>query len=458
MYNVAIIGAGPAGIFSALEIIKLRPEWKVILIEKGQKIEKRKCPIREGSPKCVNCKRCGLLCGWGGAGAFSDGKLTLTPDVGGHLVDYMSREKVEQLIKYADNMYLEHGATDEVFGTDMEVFREIEREAALAELKLVHSPVRHLGTERRLDVLKHMQDFLDERITILNNVTAQSLIVECEQVKGIVLDNGETIKAQYTIIAPGREGADWLTHEFAKNKIGMVNNAVDIGVRVELPAPVFAPLTDKLYESKLVYYSPTFGDEVRTFCMNPNGEVVQENYNGIATVNGHSYANIKTNNTNFALLVSKKFTEPFKEPIAYGQHIASLANMLAGGILVQRFGDLLEGRRSTPDRIKSSIITPTLSCATPGDLSLVIPYRQMKSIIEMLFALDKIAPGTASRYTLLYGIEVKFYSARVKLTNELETEGVKNLFTIGDGAGVTRGLIQASASGVYVAQTICARG
>lgn len=458
MYNVAIIGAGPAGIFSALEIIKLRPEWKVILIEKGQKIEKRKCPIREGSPKCVNCKRCGLLCGWGGAGAFSDGKLTLTPDVGGHLVDYMSREKVEQLIKYADNMYLEHGATDEVFGTDMEVFREIEREAALAELKLVHSPVRHLGTERSLDVLKHMQDFLDERITILNNVTAQSLIVECEQVKGIVLDNGETIKAQYTIIAPGREGADWLTHEFAKNKIGMVHNAVDIGVRVELPAPVFAPLTDKLYESKLVYYSPTFGDEVRTFCMNPNGEVVQENYNGIATVNGHSYANIKTNNTNFALLVSKKFTEPFKEPIAYGQHIASLANMLAGGILVQRFGDLLEGRRSTPDRIKSSIITPTLSCATPGDLSLVIPYRQMKSIIEMLFALDKIAPGTASRYTLLYGIEVKFYSARVKLTNELETEGVKNLFTIGDGAGVTRGLIQASASGVYVAQTICARG
>lgn len=458
MYNVAIIGAGPAGIFSALEIVKLRPEWKVVLIEKGQKIEKRKCPIREGSPKCVNCKRCGLLCGWGGAGAFSDGKLTLTPDVGGHLVDYMSREKVEELIKYADDMYLEHGATDEVFGTNMEVFREIEREAVKAELKLVHSPVRHLGTERSLDVLKHMQDYLDERITILNNVTAQNLIVECEQVKGIVLDNGDIIKAQYTIIAPGREGADWLTHEFAKNKIGMVNNAVDVGVRVELPAPVFAPLTDKLYESKLVYYSPTFGDEVRTFCMNPNGEVVQENYNGIATVNGHSYANIKTNNTNFALLVSKKFTEPFKEPIAYGQHIASLANMLAGGILVQRFGDLLEGRRSTPDRIKSSVITPTLTCATPGDLSLVIPYRQMKSIIEMLFALDKIAPGTASRYTLLYGIEVKFYSARVKLTNELETEGVKNLFTIGDGAGVTRGLIQASASGVYVAQTICARG
>lgn len=457
MYNVAIIGAGPAGIFSALEIVKLKPDWKVILIEKGQKIEKRICPIRNGAPKCVNCNKCGLLCGWGGAGAFSDGKLTLTPDVGGHLIDYMSRKDVEYYIDYADKLYLEHGATDEVFGTNLETFREIERKAVLAELKLVHSPVRHLGTERSLDVLKHMQDYLTDKITILNNVTAKSLIVECEQVKGIVLDNGETIRAEHTIIAPGREGADWLAHEFAKNKIGMVNNAVDVGVRVELPAPVFAPLTDKLYESKLIYHSPTFGDEVRTFCMNPNGEVVQENYSGIATVNGHSYANIKTNNTNFALLVSKKFTEPFKEPIAYGQHIARLANMLGGGILVQRFGDLLDGRRSTPDRIKSSIITPTLKSATPGDLSLVIPYRQMKSIIEMLFALDKIAPGTASRYTLLYGIEVKFYSARVKLTNALETEGVKNLYAIGDGAGVTRGLIQASASGVYVARTICGK-
>ncbi len=457
MYNVAIIGAGPAGIFAALEITKLKPDWKVVLIEKGQKIEKRKCLLREGYEKCPTCKKCGLLCGWGGAGAFSDGKLTLTPDVGGHLIDYMSREKVEDLIKYADDLYLKFGATDEVFGTDKKVFQEIERQAALAELKLVHSPVRHLGTERSLDVLKGMQDYLDEKITIINNVCAKNLIVECEQVKGIVLDNGETIRAEYTIIAPGREGADWLTKEFDKNKIGFVNNAVDVGVRVELPAPVFEPLTSKLYESKLVYYSPTFGDEVRTFCMNPNGEVVQENYNGISTVNGHSYAEKTTNNTNFALLVSKKFTEPFKEPIQYGQHVASLANMLAGGVLVQRFGDLLEGRRSTPERIKSSIITPTLTCATPGDLSLVIPYRQMLSIIEMIYALDKIAPGTASRYTLLYGIEVKFYSARVKLTNELETEGVKNLFAIGDGAGVTRGLIQASASGIHAARTICSR-
>ena len=457
MYNVAIVGAGPAGIFAALEIMKLKPDWKVVLIEKGEKIEKRVCLLRNGYNKCPSCKKCGLLCGWGGAGAFSDGKLTLTPDVGGNMLDYMSRKSVEELIKYSDDLYLKFGATEEVFGTDINTFRELERQAALAELKLVYSPVRHLGTERSLDVLKSMQDYLDERITILNNVSARNLIVECEQVKGLVLDNGQEIRAEYTIIAPGREGADWLTKEFSQNKIGMVNNAVDVGVRVELPAPVFEPITSKLYESKLIYHSPTFGDEVRTFCMNPNGEVVQENYNGISTVNGHSYAEKTTNNTNFALLVSERFTEPFKEPIQYGQHIASLANMLAGGILVQRFGDLLDGRRSTPERIKASILTPTLTCATPGDLSLVIPYRQMTSIIEMLYALDKIAPGTASRYTLLYGIEVKFYSARVKLTNELETEGVKNLFAIGDGAGVTRGLIQASASGVHVARVICNR-
>lgn len=457
MYNVAIIGAGPAGIFTALEIVKLRPDWKVVLVEKGKKIEKRKCFLREGHKSCPNCKRCGLLCGWGGAGAFSDGKLTLTPDVGGNLVDYMSRKDVEDLIDYTDKIYLDFGATEVVYGTDKADFAKLAHEATLAELKLVHSPVRHLGTERSLNVLKNMQDFLGDKITILYDEVADKLIVENEQVKGFTIKSGQTITAEYIIIAPGREGADWLSSEFAANKIGMVNNAVDIGVRVELPAPVFEPITEKLYESKLIYHSPTFGDEVRTFCMNPYGEVVSENYNGILTVNGHSYATRKTDNTNFSLLVSEKFTEPFKEPIAYGQHVARLANMLAGGVLVQRFGDLLDGRRSTIERINSSTITPTLTSATPGDLSLVLPYRQLLSIIEMLYALDKIAPGTASRYTLLYGVEVKFYSARVKLTDELETEGVKNLFSIGDGAGVTRGLIQASASGVHVARVICSR-
>jgi uncharacterized FAD-dependent dehydrogenase len=456
-YNVAIVGEGPAGIFTALEIMKLRPDWKIVILDKGKRIEKRKCFLREGYKACPGCKTCGLLCGWGGAGAFSDGKLTLTPDVGGHLVDYMERKDVEELIDYVDKLYLKFGATDVVYGTNKEDYADIAHQATMAELKLIHSPVRHLGTERSLDVLKNMQDYLGEKITILNDEAADKLIVENGQVKGFTTKKGQKIEAEYIVIAPGREGADWLTSEFAENKIGMVNNAVDIGVRVELPAPVFEPITEKLYESKLIYYSPTFGDEVRTFCMNPYGEVVSENYNGILTVNGHSYATKRTENTNFALLVSEQFTEPFKEPIAYGQHVARLANMLAGGVLVQRFGDLLDGKRSTVERIKSSTLTPTLQSATPGDLSLVLPYRQLTSIIEMLYALDKIAPGTASRYTLLYGVEVKFYSGRVKLTNELETEGVKNLFTIGDGAGVTRGLIQASASGVHVARTICAR-
>ena len=458
MYNLAIIGAGPAGIFTALEIVKLKPDWKIVIIEKGPRIEKRKCFLREGYDKCPHCKKCGLLCGWGGAGAFSDGKLTLTPDVGGHLIDYMSREEVEKLLRYSDDLYLEFGADKTIFGDDIEIYNELARLATLAELKLVYSPVRHLGTEKSLFVLKAMQDYLEDKVKIITDVQACDLIVECGQVKGFTLSDGEKINAEYIVVAPGREGADWLTKEFARHKIGMVNNAVDIGVRVELPAVVMQPLTDKLYESKFIYHSPTFGDEVRTFCMNPYGEVVVENYNGISTVNGHSYADVKkTQNTNFALLVSERFTEPFKEPIAYGQHVARLANMLSGGVLVQRFGDLLDGRRSTYERLKASTIVPTLSCAVPGDLSLVLPYRQLLSIIEMLYALDKIAPGVASRFTLLYGIEVKFYSARVKLTKQLETETVKNMFAIGDGAGVTRGLLQASASGVYAARTIASK-
>ncbi len=457
MYNVAIVGGGPAGIFTALEITKLKPDWKVLLIEKGSRIEKRKCLIREGLKQCPSCKTCGLLCGWGGAGAFSDGKLTLTPEVGGHLVDYMAYKDVEDLISYCDNIYLDHGATRTVFGTNRADFADIEKAATLAELKLVHSPVRHLGTEKSLAVLKSMQDYLESRIDIVNNEQVSELIIKDDVIKGFITNKGTKYEADYVVVAPGREGADWLSQEFIKHKIEVVNNAVDVGVRVELPAAVMEPITSRLYESKLIYHAPTFQDEVRTFCMNPNGEVVNENYNGISTVNGHSYADKKTPNTNFALLVSKKFTEPFHEPIKYGQHIASLANMLSGGILVQRFGDLLDGRRSTPQRIKESIIQPTLECATPGDLSLVLPYRQLLSIIEMLYALDKIAPGVASRYTLLYGIEVKFYSARVLISNELETKGVKNLFAIGDGAGVTRGLMQASASGVHVARVIASR-
>ena len=300
-----------------------------------------------------------------------------------------------------------------------------------------------------------MQDYLSEKTDIITDEAAKHLIIENGEIRGFTTDKGNTYYAENVIVAPGREGADWLSHELANTDAELVNNAVDVGVRVEIPAAVMEHITDKLYESKLIYYSPTFGDEVRTFCMNPHGEVVCENYNGIATVNGHSYADKKTKNTNFALLVSKRFTEPFKEPIQYGQHVARLANMLSGGVLVQRFGDLLDGRRSTPERMRNSILTPTLTSATPGDLSLVLPHRHLSSIIEMLLALDKIAPGVAARHTLLYGIEVKFYSSRVKIDNNLETCGVKNLYAIGDGAGLTRGLIQASASGILAANSIC---
>lgn len=456
MYDVAIIGAGPAGIFSALEITKQKPDWKIVIIEKGPKIETRRCPVREGH-KCPPCNNCNLLCGWGGAGAFSDGKLTLSPYVGGNLNDYISREELEKLISYTDDIYLEHGATETIYGTDNDSVLDIQRKATLAELRLIYSPIRHLGTDRSVEVLKNMQDCLAKKIEIITNERAKSLIVENGIVKGLLTDKGNNINAKYVIAAPGREGSDWFSQELARLNLTCENNAVDVGVRVELPAPVMEGLTSKLYESKLVYQSPTFGDEVRTFCMNPYGEVVCENYEGIATVNGHSYANKKTENTNFALLVSKRFTEPFKEPIKYGQHIASLANMLAGGVLVQRLGDLLSGRRSTPQKIADGVVRPTFTAAVPGDLSLVLPHRHLMSIIEMLHALDKIAPGVASRYTLLYGVEVKFYSSRVRLNNELEIDGIKNLFAIGDGAGVTRGLIQASASGILAARAICKR-
>ena len=456
MYDVAIIGAGPAGIFTALELVKLKPDWKIAIFDKGPSIQKRNCPARKGS-YCTRCKTCDLLCGWGGAGAFSDGKLTLSSDVGGNLLDYINRTELETLISYVDQIYLDFGATKTVYGTDGDSIADISRQATLAELKLIYSPIRHLGSDRSSAVLKAMQDNLKDKIEIHPSESADELIVKNGTIEGFTTTRGRTIQARNVIVAPGREGADWLSKEFSKLKIDLSNNAVDVGVRVELPAPVMEDLADKLYESKFVYNAPTFGDQVRTFCMNPNGEVVCENNNGIVTVNGHSYANTKTDKTNFALLVSKQFTDPFKEPIAYGQHIARLANMLGGGIIVQRFGDLLSGRRSTPQKIERGVVKPTLTSATPGDLSLVLPYRHMTSIVEMLMALDKIAPGVASRYTLLYGVEVKFYSSRVNLSYELETEGIKNLYAIGDGAGVTRGLIQASASGVLVARTIASK-
>lgn len=455
-YDVIIIGAGPAGIFTALELTEKKENLKLLLIEKGKDIEKRYCPLKDKKMPCQNCTSCSIVSGWGGAGAFSDGKLTLTTEFGGWLDEYIGKSKVAQLINYVDRIYLRFGATKIVHGTNSKKVKELQQKAATADLRLIPARVKHLGTEKCFNILKDMRDYLNPKMDILTSTMVSRILVENNAVKGVVTKDGKEYRGDYVVCAPGREGAEWFAEEAGRLELDMMSNPVDIGVRVEVPSVVMEHITDVVYESKLVFYSKLFDDKVRTFCMNPYGEVVMENNSGLMTVNGHSYADKKTNNTNFALLVSKTFTEPFKEPITYGKYIASLANMLGGGVLVQRLGDLLAGRRSTRERIGRGLVEPTLKEATPGDLSLVFPYRHLMNIIEMLEAIDKIAPGVYSRHTLLYGVEVKFYSSRLKLTNKLETQ-VKNLFAAGDGAGVTRGLAQASASGVLVAGEILKR-
>lgn len=456
-YDVIIIGGGPAGIFTALELVKKSPETKILLLEKGRNIEKRSCPINKTTEKCIKCKPCSIVNGWGGAGAFSDGKLTLTTDFGGILHQYVSRENLSKLIKYIDKVYMDFGATKEIHGTEVEKVLEIEKKAASADLKLIPAQVKHLGTDKNYEILKEMQKYLLERIDIKFMSPVEEILVENNKVIGVKTYNGEKYYSKYVAAAPGREGSQWFKDECNRLNLSLKNNAVDIGVRVEVPAVVLKEITDVVYESKLIYYTKFFDDRVRTFCMNPYGEVVVENNDGLKTVNGHSYADKRTDKTNFALLVSKEFTEPFNSPIAYGKYIASLANMLGEGVIVQRLGDLLDGRRTTKKRIKRSLLEPSLKDATPGDLSLVLPYRFLQDIIEMLQAMDKIAPGVYSKHTLLYGVEVKFYSSRVKLTNELETE-IENLFAAGDGAGVTRGLAQASVAGVIIARQLLKRG
>jgi hypothetical protein len=455
-YDVIIIGAGPAGIFTALELVDKAPGLSVLILEKGKDIEGRICPSKENKVQCRHCDPCSIVNGWGGAGAFSDGKLTLTTEFGGWLDEYIPKSEVAELIGYVDRIFLSFGATEIVHGVDSLKVKEIQQKAATADLRLIPARVKHLGTEKCWNILKEMRNYLDSKVDIKTSTNAKTILVDKGQVKGVVTENGEEFHADYVVSVPGREGAEWFAREAVRLKLDMSINPVDIGVRVEVPSVVMEHITDVVYESKLVYYSKSFDDRVRTFCMNPYGEVVIENNSGLITVNGHSYADRKTPNTNFALLVSKTFTEPFKEPISYGKYIATLANMLGGGVLVQRLGDLLSGRRSTPERIKRGLVEPTLKEATPGDLSLVFPYRHLVSILEMLQAMDKLAPGVYSNHTLLYGVEVKFYSARPQLSSALETQ-VKNLFAAGDGAGVTRGLAQASVSGVMVAREILKR-
>ena len=440
-YDVIIVGSGPAGIFAALELSQ-SPGLRVLLIEKGKDID----------------KRTNLVCGLGGAGAYSDGKLTLTPEVGGRIQDYLGKAESQALIKHIDDIYLKFGAPDKLYGIGDEI-SEVSRRASLAGLRLIPVPLRHLGTERCRSVLKAMRDYLVSRLELRLEVTAVSVIASNRKVRGVETEAGERLDCDYLILAPGREGADWLATEAKRLKLTLYNNPVDVGIRVEVPVAVMAELTNVLYEAKLEFLSQSFDDRIRTFCMCPAGEVTMETTGGsdpVITVNGHSYANSKSQNTNFALLVSTDFTEPFREPIAYGKYLARLANILSGGVLVQRLGDLMEGHRSTPARIERGIVKPTLGEATPGDLSFVLPYRHLTGILEMIQALNKLAPGVASRHTLLYGVEVKFYSCRPHLSSHLETE-VENMFAAGDGAGVSRGLIQASASGLVAAREILRR-
>ena len=455
-YDVIIVGAGPAGIFAALELSQ-DGNLSVAILDKGPNIDKRICPARLPGGRCIKCKTCFLLSGWGGAGAFSDGKLTLSPAVGGHLPEIIGQERTAKLIEQVDGTYVGYGASGPVHGIRTDETEELEKHSALAGLRLLNVPIRHMGTERSADVLRAMRAELTRRgIHIADRTKVTDILTENRRAIGVVTSSGDTFRGRFVIVAPGREGAQWLSNVATQLELSLTVNPVDLGVRVELPAQVLRPLTDLLYEPKLHYYSRAFDDKVRSFCVCPYGQVVAEWVDDVMTVNGHSYADRRTTNTNFALLVSKNFTEPFKDPIAYGKSIARLANLLSGGIIVQRLGDLEQGRRSTVQRLARSIVTPTLKQATPGDLNLVLPYRYVVNLLEMLHAMDKIAPGVASRHTLLYGVEAKFYSSRLELTPELETK-VSNLFAAGDGAGITRGLVQASASGVVVAQAILNR-
>ena len=450
-YDVIIIGAGPGGIFAAYELMKKKPDCKIAVFEEGYPLEKRKCPIDgEKVKSCINCKRCSIMCGFGGAGAFSDGKYNITNDFGGTLYKYIGKKQALDLMYYVDDINLRYGGEGtKLYSTAGSKFK---KECIQHDLHLLNASVRHLGTDINYQVLENLYAELKEKVDFYFDSPVDSVAAVDGGYE--ISSNGQTYSCEKCIISVGRSGSKWMERICRDMKIPTSSNRVDIGVRVELPAEVFSHLTDELYESKIVYRTQKYGDQVRTFCMNPKGAVVTENTNGIITVNGHSYEDPSkhTENTNFALLVAKHFSEPFKDSNGYGESIARLSNMLGGGVIVQRFGDLIRGRRSTSARIEEAFITPTLK-ATPGDLSLVLPKRILDGIMEMIYALDKIAPGTANDDTLLYGVEVKFYNMEVQVNEKLESCH-KGLYIIGDGSGITHSLSHASASGIYVARNL----
>ena len=450
-YDIIIIGAGPGGIFSAYELVKQNADLKIAVFELGNPLEKRRCPIDgEKVKSCINCKTCAIMSGFGGAGAFSDGKYNITNDFGGTLYEHIGRKKAIELMEYVDEINVTHGGEGtRMYSTAGTRFKKL---CMQNKLNLLNASVRHLGTDINYVVLENLYAELKDKVEFRFNYQVDRLEMADG---GYRVYCGEQFDdCEKCIVSVGRSGSKWMEKVCREMKIPTRSNRVDIGVRVEIPAEIFSHLTDELYESKIVYRTEKFEDNVRTFCMNPNGIVVNENTKGIVTVNGHSYEDPakQTENTNFALLVSKHFSEPFKDSNGYGESIARLSNMLGGGVIVQRFGDLIRGRRSNEKRIEEGLVRPTLA-ATPGDLSLVLPKRILDGIIEMIYALDKIAPGTANDDTLLYGVEVKFYNMEVDIDENLETP-YKGLYVIGDGSGVTHSLSHASASGVHVARHI----
>ncbi len=450
-YDVIIIGAGPGGIYSAYELCQRRPDLKVAVFEAGHALHKRHCPIDGKKIKtCIGCSSCSIMSGFGGAGAFSDGKYNITNDFGGTLYEYLGKKQAIELMEYVDQINMRYGGEGtKLYSTAGTKFKKV---CMQNDLHLLDASVRHLGTDINYVVLENLYEVLKDKVSFFFDTPVESVEAVEDGFRVLCPDAAYTCKK--CVISVGRIGSKWMETVCRQMDIPTHSNRVDLGVRVELPAEVFSHLTDELYESKIVYRTPKYEDLVRTFCMNPKGAVVNENTNGIITVNGHSYEDPakQTGNTNFALLVAKHFSEPFKDSNGYGESIARLSNMLGGGVIVQRFGDLIRGQRSTPKRIAESFVTPTLN-ATPGDLSLVLPKRILDGIIEMIYALDKVAPGTANDDTLLYGVEVKFYNMEVEVNEDLQCK-YDGLYIIGDGSGITHSLSHASASGVYVARKI----